>query len=219
MPTPITPPTPFEQPSVGAPPLPPPMASAGGFDPVQSVNLGDVPIGNQVDEPLMPAPLPISTYADPAYAEGDDMRAERIGVDETRRKRKSSPLPAISSRTLRVGALAVGVSVAGLLVAKTILGSGEGDTALVQTEAPAISSSLGNIQPVDGNIQSAALGTANNPNVQANAATPPLGQYSDMRAPNLEAGGEDTLDAAVRAGNPIAPVSYTHLTLPTIYSV
>jgi len=209
MPTPIAPPAALELPTVAAPPPPPPMASAGGFDPVQSVNLGDVQLGDvqlgqQVDEPLMPAPLPISTYADPAYAEGDEMRAERIGVEEIKRKRKSLPLPAISGRNLRAGALAVGVSVVGLLAAKTILGSGEGDTNLVQTEAPAISSSFGNIQPADGNIQSAALGTLNDPTVQSNAATPPLGQYSDMRAPNLEAGGEDTLDAAVRAGNPIA---------------
>ena len=209
MPTPIAPPAALELPTVAAPPPPPPMASAGGFDPVQSVNLGDVQLGDvqlgqQVDEPLMPAPLPISTYADPAYAEGDEMRAERIGVEEIKRKRKSLPLPAISGRYLRVGALAVGVSVVGLLAAKTILGSGEGDTNLVQTEAPAISSSFGNIQPADGNIQSAALGTLNDPTVQSNAATPPLGQYSDMRAPILEAGGEDTLDAAVRAGNPIA---------------
>ena len=191
MPTPIAPPVSPESSSFGT--FQPPMASVGSFDPVQSAHSGDV----QVNEPMMPAPLPISTYADPAYAEGDDMRAERIGVDDNKRKRKSMSSTPNSGRYIRVGALAVGVSVAGLFAAKTILGSGSGNTAQVKTEIPAVSSSY-------GNIQSAALGTTNNPNLDSNVATPPLGQYSDNRAPNLETGGEDSLDAAVRAGNPIA---------------
>ena len=198
LPTP-TPPTPTPAPL--APPAAPPMASSGSFEPSQSVDLGDF----QVDEPLMPAPLPISTYADPAYAdpdyaEGDDMRAERIGGDVAKTKRKSLPKPAISGRNLRVGALAVGVSVVGLFAAKTILGGGSaGETAQVKNEAPAVSTSS-----VQDTVQNASLDSSNAPNVPSNAATPPLGQYSDMRAPSLEAGDETTLDAAVQAGNPIA---------------
>ena len=203
IPAPPTPAPPTPAPPVPlAPPAAPPMASSGSFDPSpQSVDLGDF----QVDEPLMPAPLPISTYADPAYAdpdyvEGDDMRAERIGVDVVKPKRKSLPKPAISGRIIRIAALAVGVSVIGLFAVKTILGGGSaGETTLVKNEAPAVSSSS-----VQDNIQNATLDLSNAPNVPSNAATPPLGQYSDMQAPSLESGGEDTLDAAVQAGNPIA---------------
>jgi len=182
VPAPLAPPPPVSPLPVSSIPAPPTPAP-----PPQSVDLGDF----QVDEPLMPAPLPISTYADPAYAdpdyvEGDDMRAERIGVDVVKPKRKSLPKPAISGRIIRIAALAVGVSVIGLFAVKTILGGGSaGETTLVKNEAPAVSSSS-----VQDNIQNATLDLSNAPN--------------DMQAPSLESGGEDTLDAAVQAGNPIA---------------
>lgn len=171
-------------------PLAAPMANPAGFPPAQTEPVSHF----QGEEPLMPAPLPLSTYEDPAYAEGDDMRAERIGGATP--KRKASSKPVISGRNIRVGALALGVSVLGLFAAKTILGGPAGDTTQVRQDAPIVSSA-------QGNIETAALDTSTNSQV-VSASTPPIGQYSDMQAPALEASGQDTLDAAVRAGNPIA---------------
>ena len=197
LPAPIAPPppvTPYPAPLIApppAPPLAPPMASSGAFDPAQTESSNEF----HADEPLMPAPLPISTYADPAYAEGDEMRAERIGGEAV--SRKSLSLPTISSRNIRVGALAVGVSVVGLLAAKTILGGNGGDIAQVRNDAPAVSAA-------PGKIQNTALGISPTNDTGANVPTPPLGQYSDNRAPNLDTANQDTLDQAVQAGNPIA---------------
>ena len=191
----------FDLPVIPAPPLPPtltpphsaphstPMANPDGFAPVQPEGLSGFP-GN---DPIMPAPLPISTYNDPAYAEGDDMRAERIGGETA--KRKSSATPIISGRNLRVGALAVGVSVIGLFAAKTILGGPEGELTQVRRDAPAVSTPPGNTQnQAQANVSAGP----------SNTASSPLGQYSNMQAPTLVTAGQDTLDAAVQAGNPIA---------------
>ena len=195
----------FDPPVIPAPPVPPalapphsvpnvaphspPMANPEGFAPVQTEGLS----GFHGNDPIMPAPLPVSTYDDPAYAEADDMRAERIGGETT--KRKSFAKPVISGRNLRVGALAVGVSVLGLFAAKTILGGPDGELTQVRRDAPAVSTPQGDKQnQVQANVSAGP----------SNAASPPLGQYSDMQAPTLASAGQDTLDAAVEAGNPIA---------------
>ena len=198
MPTPISVPSAPVQvqvapPAMSVPSLAPPMASAGAFAPSHSdlPNPIDLPAG----EPLMPAPLPVSTYDDPAYAEADDMRAERIGSVAS--KRPSLPKIPVSSRTLRVGAMAVGVGVVGLFAAKMVSGGADTTLTQVQNEVPVFA-------PAQGSIQNAALTTPDQNDWDTSNATPPLGEYAETKTPTLVAGTEDTLDAAVEAGNPIA---------------
>ena len=178
------------------PPMAPPMASAGAHAPVDA-QMGQLPL----DEPLMPAPLPVSTYADPAYAESNDMRAERIGGETT--KRPSLPKLPVSSRNLRVGALAVGVAVVGLFAAKTILGGQEtgqyeADTQQADFLVPTIES--GPLTPQNASGSNADFPAIDMPT----PATAPLGQYAETKVPTFVEGAEDTLDAAVASGNPIA---------------
>ena len=176
-------------PLMPTPPAAPPMASSGGY----AVPQDDF----NADEPIMPAPLPVSTYDDPAYAEDEDMRAERIGGNIS--KRASLPSLPISGRNLRVGALAVGIGVVGLFAAKTILGGGsESGSTQVQNDVPAFSQNQGVLQNENLSSASNQLGS------QPVAATPPLGQYAETQTPNFASGAQDTLDAAVQAGNPIA---------------
>ena len=211
-PTPPTPPTPPQTP---LPPLAPPMASTGSHSPVPQ-NMPDF----QAEDPFMQAPKPVSTYDDPAYAEGNEMRAERVGAIETRRSKRpklSTPKLPISGRNLRVGGLALGVAVVGLFAAKTILGGTE--TGSVETGADAVRtasiSSPSESLTSQNQSQSPNLGTPDSrqsPSGPASSAktsspsapTAPLGQYAETKAPSLSAGAETTLDAAVEAGNPIA---------------
>lgn len=198
MPTPISVPSApaqaqVEPPAMPVPPLAPPMASAGAFAPSHP-NLPN-PIELPVGEQLMPAPLPVSTYDDPAYAEADDMRAERIGGETS--KRPSLPKIPVSGRILRVGALAVGVSVIGLFAVKMVSDGPETTSVQVENTAPVFA-------PAEGTVQNAALTNPNEIQRQPAIATPPLGEYAETRTPTLVAGAQDTLDAAVKAGNPIA---------------
>jgi localization factor PodJL len=190
--------TPMAPPVAPTPPVAPPMASVGAHS-VQS----------QVIEPVMPAPMPVSTYADPAYAESDDMRAERIG-GENRRKPSLPKLP-ITGRNLRVGALAAGIAVVGLIAGKTLLGGTEGPNLQVGNDSPSqnISPQMDqNPQLVNQNDLMANAGlTADGQTLETQAfgaPSPPIGQYAEMRTPNIQPGSQDTLDGAVAAGNPIA---------------
>lgn len=188
-------PAPFAQvppppvPATPVPPLAPPMASTGAFTPHQPEKTAP--------EPLMPAPLPVSTYEDPAYAEADDMRAERIGGETS--KRPSLPNIPISGRNLRVAALAVGVAVVGLFAAKTVLGGSDSDNGFTQVsnDTPAYS-------PAVETTQELALFDDTPVDSQGIAPTPPQGEYAETQAPTLVADAQNTLDAAVAAGNPIA---------------
>jgi len=188
-------PPPLSTPPV-LPPQAPPMASAGTHAPVPAPDWTTTE--GPADELLSPAPLPVQTYDDPAYAEHDDMRAERIGGETSKSSRTRSSLPKlpISGRNLRVGALAVGVGVVGLFAVKTILGSPKTDTPQIAStqslEAPSASGSI-NGENTFG-AQDAAL-----PEPIA-----PLGQYAETQPPTFIPGEESTLDAAVAAGDPIA---------------
>ena len=183
---PLTPP-PLAPPPLTPPPLAPPMASSGAYAAYQE-DLSS-------DEPIMPAPLPVTTYDDPAYAEEEDMRAERIGGNMS--KRPSLPNLPISSRNIKVGALALGVSVVGLFAVRTILGGPDTGSTQVNNDVPAISSA-------SNAVQSAEFSAPNQIGTKPVVSTPPLGQYAETKTPNLLPGSQDTLDAAVRAGNPIA---------------
>jgi localization factor PodJL len=201
MPLPIAAPPVTHVPPVDIPPMAPPMASQGAYAPTPAAapaqadpNYPPIDLGH---EPLIPAPQPVSTYADPAYAEDSDMRAKRI-IGETK-KRKSLPKLQISGRNLRVGALAAGVAVAGLFAAKTILGGPNSGGAEIA------SNDIQNIAPAP---EAERLGV-NNMSVSASADTPPpptqpIGQYAETATPTFVEAQEGSLDAAVAAGNPIA---------------
>lgn len=180
-------------PPLPTPPLAPPMGSSGTFTPNGAGMIGG--------ETFEPAPLPVSTYEDPAYAEHDEMRAERIGGETTKRSKVKLP---ISGRNLRVGALAVGVGVVGLFAAKTLLNGSDGAPLQASNEIPNVASTQ-NAIGANGSLQTAALGN----NVdgfegQPIVATPPQGQYAETRTPVVSTDSESALDAAVRSGNPIA---------------
>ena len=184
---------PLPTPPLPTPPLAPPMGSSGAYTPNDAGMIGG--------ETYEPAPPPISTYDDPAYAEHDEMRAERIGGETAKR---SLPKLPISGRSLRVGALAVGVGVVGLFAANTILGGSDTTPVQASHEIPNVASSQ-NSTGITGSIQTVELdnnidGSGNQPIV----ATPPQGQYAETRTPVVSANGESALDAAVRSGNPIA---------------
>ena len=190
--------SPFTAPPLPASPLPtpslaPPMGSSGAYTPNDAGMIGG--------ETFDPAPPPVSTYDDPAYAEHDDMRAERIGGETAKRSKPKLP---ISGRYLRVGALAVGVGVVGLFAAKTLLNSSDEAPLQATNNIPSVASSQNSIG-TNGSFQTAELDN----NVggfegQPIVATPPQGQYAETRTPVVNAEGESALDAAVRSGNPIA---------------
>lgn len=184
-----TPPTPAPIPQA---PLPP-MASAGSHAPLPTTT------ELSAAEPLMPAPLPVSTYADPAYAEGDDMRAERIGGDTNQ---KSGPKLSISSRNLRLGALALGVAVTGVFAAKTILGgpeTGSFDPNVKNVNLDAPATTPERIVP-----QNASLSGPDIPSSSSLQQIPLQDLYSQAETQTVVAGTQNTLDGAVAAGNPIA---------------
>lgn len=184
---------PLPSPPLPTPPLAPPMGSSGAYTPNGT--------GITAGETFEPAPPPVSTYDDPAYAEHDEMRAERIGGETAKR---SMPKLPISGRNLRVGALAVGVGVIGLFAAKTLLKGPDQTPLQASNEIPNIASSQNSIS-TNGSFQTAELDN----NVggfegQPIVATPPQGQYAETRTPVVSAAGESALDVAVRSGNPIA---------------
>ena len=199
----LTPPTVFEPP-VTAPPVAPPMASAGAFAPASTQSKPDLLGADLANyEPLTPAPQPVSTYADPAYAEGGDMRAERIG-GEAKKRARLRKLP-ISGRNVKVGALAVGVAVAGLFAFKTILGGPE--TNGVEIAATDIQNTIPNTAAAQNPGITETTISESTITETAGALPPPsepVGQYAETQAPKIVPGQEDTLDAAVAAGNPIA---------------
>ena len=169
----------------------PPMASLGGHS-----------LPTLETEDVLSAPAPVETYADPAYAEApSEMVAERVTGAEPKRQRSLPKLP-ISASNLRVGAMATGVAVLGLFAAKSILGGG-GEI----SPAPATQQSVSAPQStLPASTQTSALGTlpAKPAAVPETILEPPQGQYAGQSAPDVDAAGLNTLEAAVAAGNPIA---------------
>jgi len=178
-------------------PLAPPMASQGGHmapAPSHAHMLGGI-------EPVMPAPLtapsPVSTYADPAYAEEDQMRAERIGGETL--QRPGLPKLPITGRNLRVGALAAGVAVVGLFAAKTVLGGGENPNTTARNDAAPQTISAPNNSAQGGNFSLPGLAPAG-----TIAPSAPQGTYAETQPPVIAPDKQDTLEKAVQADNPIA---------------
>ncbi|WP_298918248.1 peptidoglycan-binding protein [uncultured Algimonas sp.] len=109
----------------GAPPIPPFQMPQANRPVTGEVHAAD----------YEPAPIPDNVYANPAYGETADARAERLSrgtpdspmavrVTDDAPKRGFA-LPAVSARTLRIALLATGVAVLALLAGRMILGGND----------------------------------------------------------------------------------------------
>ncbi|WP_427452837.1 peptidoglycan-binding protein [Litorimonas sp. WD9-15] len=185
------------------PPQLPPMASAGGYN---------APTPPPMMNALAPinaptrAPEPVMAYDNPAYA--DEMRAERVGGETSRKPSLPSlgKLP-VSGRNLRLGALVAGVAVIGVIAARSILGGDpipdqRADLNTVPNANIATESGFA----TDEILLAPTAGEESFANVadQPIESTPPLGNYAETTVPTISNEGQTTLDAAVKAGNPIA---------------
>jgi localization factor PodJL len=178
------------------------------------------------------APVPDAVYSNPAYAEEPDPYLPMPGQMDTPQtmrvvddspKRKLS-LPSLNNRTLRIGLLASGVAIVAILAGRMILGTSDitdpnvtgGGTgqAVVTTDPGARSMPLTAVGP-DTRPSLPARQSAADPNrittmaptpviVDPNAATAPIGNYTEQRPVAIPPENLETLDAAVAAGNPIA---------------
>ena len=124
-------------------------------------------------------------YANPAYAEsGDTMADIRIGGEPE----SSFKTPIVTSRNLRVAAMATGVAVLGLIGAKTLLGGNNSDNIkapkFVQTEP---------VAPQNTSI------TENAPNL-----VNPIGNYADNKPSSVTGEAAKTLNSAAAAGDAVA---------------
>ena len=172
------------------PPQLPPMASLGTLTPQQPLQA----------EPLS-APQPLATYGDPAYADQDEMRAERITEDT--RQRPSLPSLPISGHNIRIGALALGVAVVGLIAGKTILGGTPVSSPI--DESPSFTAQNASEPLAAENIDfNPSANNSANVSGAPIESTPPLGNYSETAIPQIATDQQTTLATAVEAGNPIA---------------
>ena len=173
------------------------------------------PVFDPVEPDFDPAPLPGIPYANPAYAEpSDSPKAVRIAGGEAKPKRDFK-LP-VSPRNLRLGLLMAGVSVAAIFTAKTLLG-GE----------PAPNPGAAQLQPMldaganDAMIEMPSISGGTAPGANgfpapgstsaeftlvdpSEATTEPIGQYQEATRVTIDADSMDTLEKAVRSGNPVA---------------
>ena len=213
-----------------APPAAPALPEAPA--PVAAPAHGAIPA--PIAEPdFEPAPLPGMPYANPAYAE-DSPVAVRIGGTDSAPRSRPSLKGRIPAKTLKIGALVTGVSVAALFTAKSLLGGnpapqseprlqpmldiapasmagltpveGAGDIAPATSPAaaPAASMALGNV----GGPTPIGLGRTDTPQA-APATTPeptiaPIGQYVEARPVAISRDALESLEAAVKAGDPVA---------------
>ena len=167
-----------------APPPPkvaPPIASIAPPQP----QLADA----QADFTAEPNPDYVSEpYANPAYAERDDTMADiRIGGEPE----QTFKPPKITSRNLRVAALATGVAVIGLVGAKALLGGNNNEIKppkFVQTETATQNPSL--IEAVKDKA---------GPNLVA-----PIGNYQDNKPTSVTGEAAKTLNSAAAAGDAVA---------------
>lgn len=177
----------------------------GGVD-VGAITAPATPI-NYSDVESLPAGDPLLPYADPAYAE-EHMSAVRIGDDRKnkktslfQRKEKKAKQPKkenadktslMTSRNMRVAALATGITLIGLFAAKAVLFGN--DTPIFESNN---STEISNADFMQDNQGSTLLGTEAN-------ALPTIGEYADNMPQDLLSGSADTLEAAAANGNAIA---------------
>ena len=199
----------------------PAPAHAAGLGPVELASFGPTPAPSaSIAEPafggapaaseLEAAPLPGPSYANPAYAEeaGAEPRAVRVtGHDDTS---AGSRLP--GGRTLRIGALAVGVSALALLTARSLLGGNPAPNPQANLQpmldtAGTVAAPSDVFTPLSGE----PAGTATAPGPAAGEIAPvaaqsvdPIGQYAEAQPLRIDTRALGSLEAAVEADNPVA---------------
>ncbi len=174
-----------------APPPPPSSPAMMPSMPPGPVTMNTPPPASASEYPPSEDPLP---FADPAYAENNDMRAQRItGSDEkTNIIDRLRGLP-LTGRNLRVAGMAVGICVVGLWAGKTVLGVG-GKTP--QPNVPMAEAPKGNeLAAIEGPARVAT------PDIET---VPAIGDYEDNKSPIKPGSAPTSLMAAADSGNPIA---------------
>ena len=178
------------------------------FPPVKDLNIAD-------------SELP---YADPAYAEGhsetpvqmaefsdESMGAARPGAFESLKKigRKAGKVksanldnvatsPLLTPRNLKVGALVAALGVASFMGVQTLKG---GSSPIANNPEFSVAKNDSTNVVFSGDIPSQSQNAVNTPPTIDQET---IGNYADNRKMNLVAGGENALNTAVKAGNPIA---------------
>lgn len=180
-----------QQPVAAPPPL------VGGMDLSPQYAQGPVPF---TDVDSIPTGDPLLPYAEPAYAEStehmDTMRITESGKPRKLRvkkektpKIKGESAPLLTSRNLRIAALATGVAVIGLFAAKTFMTPNNEPLLVTDPQAPQFEQPVQ--FPVEG--ETAELGS-----------TPPIGQYAETATPIINANEAGTIETAAANGNAVA---------------
>ena len=177
------------------PPQLPPMGSSDALAPSAAI----------LDE-VISVPQPLETYGNPAYAEEDEMRAERIASDSVKtKKNRSGKSGPISGRNLRIGAIAAGVAVVGVFAGKSILGNGPDgnlDPIAINNEAPSTQQNQpGQIDTVQYDPSRNAQATAPKAITQTPQTAGGLVELAPSQGIDQQ---QSALLDAVKAGNPIA---------------
>ncbi len=201
------------------PPILPPTGSNGEYNPqdltgaqsydpfnyAHSDNAEGVNVENISTEPALP-------YADPAYAENDTMRAERIGEtgEKTRKnhgasKFNLSKLP-ISGRNLKLLLMGGALTVLTLFAVKMVIGGDDKFAPVIEQTATVTQQDSNPFATVGSeNDVSASLETTENASFTAETQTQaPIGKYVENTAPIIDANAAVTLGGAADSGNPAA---------------
>jgi len=217
------------QPLEPAPMLPPALPPVGASGEHSAQDFMDTPSPTALadllpDSDLPDAKLPVThadrldnyvepalPYSDPAYAENNDMRAERIGgPDKVRKLPKftGGKLP-VSGRNLKLLLIGGAVAVLALFASKMVLGSGDRFAPIPEQAAQFHPQGSSPIQTADGPNQ--AAGRLLNTNAKDGINVPiggptqsPIGTYTENTTPVLNKAAANTLEGAAENGNPIA---------------
>lgn len=180
-------------------------ASSGALDMAQT---------NRANQSQGNVPLP---YADPAYAENNDMRAERIGADpqsvQGRAKRSlpklSLPNLPISGRYIRLLLIGSAIAAIGIFAGKIILGGPDKFAPVPVAQSPSGPETTSSAQPSFSNpVLDSQIAFEQNPqtldSVLGAPTSVPIGRDIIPAQPNLSPNDQTTLRAAATNGNPIA---------------
>lgn len=163
------------------------------------------------DIDTMAAGDPLLPYADPAYAETETapMEAVRIGGNEPHAKRRRKEKKArsgnslLTPRNLRVAALATGLTLITLFVARSFLSDGSDNTINLQpkSELPQAGQA---ISPDDFANEESVMAPGGPSFDPENEMVAPIGEYEDNTAPIIPESEASTLESAARTGDNVA---------------
>ena len=161
-------------------------------------------------------------YADPAYAESESPRAERIGEPLTGKKGKKLKLPkskaskpSLKGSPLRFLLTGSALALLLLFAGKMVLGAGDKKYAPV-VEAPSVATqpAVNPFQTNQTQPQASTQFTAKSGlTIDTDTQAAPIGQYVETITPTISAAEQKTLKGAAASKNPIAQyqLGLTHL--------